>query len=56
MTKSIGTDGDVSREPPTHQHARGIEAQGTYRKDLVASCLSDVGHVDVPPAQAVQGA
>jgi hypothetical protein len=57
MTKPIGTDGDVSRGVPyIHQNARRIQAQRTYRRDLISSCRCDAGNVDVPPSQVVQGA
>jgi hypothetical protein len=56
MTKPIGTDGDVSRgEPCIHQNARGIQAQGTHRRNLIGSCRS-VAHVDAPPSQPGLGA
>jgi hypothetical protein len=56
MTKPIGTDGDVSRgEPCIHQNARGIQTQGSHRRNLVGSCRS-VAHVDVPPSPAGLGA
>jgi hypothetical protein len=36
MTKPIGTDGDVSRgEPSIHQNEPGIQAEGTYRRNLI---------------------
>jgi hypothetical protein len=56
MTKSLGTDGDVSRgEPYIHQSARGIQAQETHRRNLIGSCRG-VTHVDVPPSPAGPGA
>jgi hypothetical protein len=56
MTKSIGTDDDVSRvEPCIHQNARGIHTQGTYRINLIGPCWS-VAQVDVPPSPAGLGA
>jgi len=52
MTKSIGTDDDVSRgESRIHQNARGIHTQGTYRRNLIGPCRS-VAHVDVLPSPA----
>jgi len=57
MIKSIRTDGGVSHgDPGPDQHARGIQALGKYRKDVISSCLNDIGYVDAPPSQAVQGA
>ena len=56
MTKSIGTDDDVSRgESRIHQNARGIHTQGTYRRNLIGPCRS-VAHVDVLPSPAGLGA
>ena len=56
MAKPIGTDGDVTRaEPCIHQNAPGIQAQGTYRRNLIGPCRSGA-HVDVPPSQAGLGA
>ena len=56
MTKPIGTDDGVSRgESCIHQSARGIQAQGTHRRNLIGSCRS-VANVDVPPSPAGQGA
>ena len=57
MIKSIGTDVGVSHgDTGSDQPARGIQAQDTYRKDVISSCLNHIGRVDAPPSQGVQGA
>ena len=56
MNKPIGVGCDVScDEPNIHQNARGIQTQGTYRRNLIGSCRS-VAYVDVPPSQTGLGA